>query len=257
MAMIAMVSAKAAPGVTTSVALLATCWPGSVVAADLDPAGGDLTAGWLGGQPYPERSMLSFAIDAEGANEWAPAMLHSHLQPVAGAPHCSVLAGLPDPARIQFVRGSAWHRLAHALAGISRPQPDGVDVIVDCGRFGPDTPLSVLSAADLVLVALRPQQRHVASAQHLVGRLGQMIGSDRLGLAVCATSPFRTIDAEQRIGVPAVVALPHDARCARVFSDGGRRPVGFRRSRLIRAATHTAQRLHDVLNHDQSSAVAA
>ena len=44
--LIAMTSAKGAPGVTTAALALALSWPRRTVLAELDPAGGDVLAGY-------------------------------------------------------------------------------------------------------------------------------------------------------------------------------------------------------------------
>jgi hypothetical protein len=256
MAMIAMLSGKAAPGVTTSMALLATVWPAPVVIVDADPAGGDLTTGWLAdssvkGLLYPDRSVLSFAIETQRLAVGGRNLLEPHLQPVTGVPHCLLLAGLADPAQIRFMEPAAWHRLAAAFADLGRHRPRGADVLIDCGRFGPHTPLPLLCAADLVLIAARPQLRHTNAARCLISQLRSIVDPGRIALAACATSTFRTLEMERRIGIPAVVELPDDRRAARVFSDGVRRPVGLGRSRLVRAATRNALRLHETLDRDQ------
>ena len=48
--LIALCSAKGAPGVTTSGLALALSWPRPVVLAELDPAGGDVLAGYGRGE---------------------------------------------------------------------------------------------------------------------------------------------------------------------------------------------------------------
>jgi hypothetical protein len=254
--MIAMVSAKAAPGITTSVSLLATAWPTPVVVVDADPAGGDLASGWLsgvcmGGLTHPERSVVSFAMDTREHDD--PGALVRYLQPVLGVPSCMLMAGPADPAHLRFVDTAAWRRLATGLSGISRPQSCGVDVLVDCGRFGPATPLALLCAADLVLIGVRPARRHAVAARCLATRLGSVLEPGRLGLAVCAASTLTTLDMERWVGLPAIVELPSDQRVARVFSDGARRPTGFHRSRLLRAAVRTSARLHRTLNESTPS----
>jgi hypothetical protein len=259
MAMIALMSATAAPGVTTSVALLAAVWPSQVIAADIDPAGGDLAAGWLGGGPtggllHPERSVLSFAIHTQHLADNTPADLYEHLQQASGAPNCLLLAGLSDPTQLRFVSTRQWRRVACSLSALSRRRQNGVDVLVDCGRFGPNTPMSVVTAADLVLIAVRPQLRHMATTRSLAGRLHSIIEADRLGLAVCATSTLRTMDVERWTGLRAVVQFPNSPKTARVFSDGDRHLPRLNRSRLIRGAANAASRLHEILNDGQPTA---
>ena len=48
--LIALCSAKGAPGVTTSALALALSWPRPVILAELDPAGGDVLAGYGRGE---------------------------------------------------------------------------------------------------------------------------------------------------------------------------------------------------------------
>jgi hypothetical protein len=246
MAMIAMVSAKSSPGITTSVALLASVWPGPVVAVDADPVGGSLASGWLaGGVAHPDRSVLSFAIGTARSGTSGSDALDQHLQRVPGAPNCLLLAGLTDSTQLRFVTTAAWHALAAALTDVGRSGPD---VLVDCGRFGPATPMALLTAADLVLITVRPRARDRAAASSLAGQLRAVIDPDRLGLAVCATTPLGTMAVEQDLGLYAIVALPSSRKVAMAFSDGTRQPVRFRRSRLVRTAVRTASLLHVVVN---------
>lgn len=249
--MIALVSGKSAPGITTSVALLASVWPSPVVVVDADPAGGDLAIGWLGGRrlPYPDRSVLSFAIEAAQTGIAGPARLDQHLQRVPGTPNCLVLNGFPDTTQLRFVTVDGWYRLADELSELSR---SGTDVLVDCGRFGPTTPMALLRAADLVLIGVRPSLRDRGPARCLAGRLRSMVDPEKLGLAVLATTTLGTADVERHLGLYAMVSLPANRRVANAFSGGARRPVWSSRSRLVRTATHTASLMHVVLNHGES-----
>jgi hypothetical protein len=257
MAMIAFLSGKAAPGVTTSVALLGTVWPRPVAVVDADPSGGDMTAGWLGaasanGLLTPDRSVLSFAIENQRPWPNGTGLLEPHLQPVPGLPHCRLLAGVQDAAAARFVEAAGWARLAAALANLARRGPGGgADVLVDCGRYGSDTPVPLLTAADLIVVAARPDERQAMAARCLAGRLRSVVGPDRLGLMACAASAFDTVRLEEQVGLYVVVALPRHRRVAGVFSDGARRPAGYHRSRLVRAAARAADLLHDTLNNDR------
>src|SRR6266702_2623784 len=212
MALIAMVSAKSAPGITTSVALLASVWPSQVVVVDADPVGGSLATGWLGGLAYPDRSILSFAIETANSGVSGPAKLDRHLQRVPGVPDCLLMAGLTDSTQLRFITSAAWHRLANA-----------------------------------------PRERDWGAARCLAGQLRSVTDADRLGLAVCATTPLGTMATEQYLGLYAIVALPNNRRVAMAFSDRSRRSVGFGRSRLVRTAARTASLLHVVVNKDQST----
>jgi hypothetical protein len=252
-AIIALVSGKSAPGITTSVALLASVWPRPVVAVDADPAGGDLAIGWLGERrlPYPDRGVLSFAIESARTGAGGPATLDQHLQRVPGVPNCRLLTGFADMTQLRFVTVDGWYRLADELSELSR---SGTDVLVDCGRLGTTTPMPLLRAADLVLIAVRPNLRDRGPARSLVGRLRSMVDPEKLGLAVLATTRQGTADVERHLGLYAMVSLPANRRVAMSFSHGARRPVWSSRSRLVRTATHAASLMHVVLNQDRSTA---
>lgn len=255
MAVIAMLSAKSAPGVTTSVALLASQWPGPVVVADADPAGGDLAFGWLGslaaaGRIQVDRGVLSFVHESRIRDGTTPSRIEPHLQRVPGGRDVDVLVGLARrPAGARLVETADWARLAGELADLGRPQPDGVDVLVDCGRYGPETPWPLLDRADLVLITMRAHRRYLFAAGALAATLRSRIEPQRLALAICGSTPARARESARVLGLPAEVELPHDLRTARVFSDGASAPYVRRRPKLVRAAAAAADRLHQVLNH--------
>ena len=249
MTMIAMVSAKGAPGVTTSVAALASVWPAPLVVADADPAGGDIVGGWLGasaaaGRLRRDRGVFSYATRARHLGAGAQAMLDPHLQPVPGAPNVRLLAGLDGPEQSRLVDMSDWRRLGRQLADLGGGGGRTADVLVDCGRWGADTPWPLLTAADLVLITVRPQRRYVLLACPFVTTLRKMIPVERLGLMMCGSTPLRTTETEHCLGLPAVAELPEDRHTARMFSDGGHSVLSWRPSRLLSAAGHAAEQLH-------------
>src|SRR5690349_8055088 len=62
MAIIAFVSAKGSPGVTTTALACALSWDRPVLLAECDPAGGDLLAGYLGKLEIPPMGLLQLAV---------------------------------------------------------------------------------------------------------------------------------------------------------------------------------------------------
>lgn len=243
MSVVAVVSGKASPGTTTSAAALAWAWPSPVVLADCDPAGGDLTAGWVSGWVLSgwlrrDLGVLSFATATRHERSVSQETLRSHLQSVPEAPRVRLLAGLQDAAHASSVGESGWRRLADVLAELS-----DMDAIVDTGRVGPSTPWPVLWRADLVLVAVRPLPRHVIAARAALGVLRRQVDPGRLGLLECAASPAADRALTRALDVPVWVELPEDRRVAAVFSDGLEEPFGLARSRFARAAQSAAERL--------------
>jgi hypothetical protein len=254
MAMIALLSAKGAPGVTTSAAVLGYAWPGPVVVADCDPQGGDLAVGWLANWWLnrwlrPDRGVLSYVTATR--HDGVPSKdidFTMHLQAAPPAPHVRLLTGLTDPAQIAAVGESGWQRVATALTRLPHIDGQPVDAIVDCGRFGPKTPHSLIAAADLVLVAVRPTHRHFVSARAVVDILRRRVPPDRLGLAMCGSTTAGLVAARNLLKLNCGLVLPEDPAASAVFSDGASTPRGFERSALVRAARQSAVHLHATLN---------
>lgn len=249
MAMITIVSGKGSPGGTTTLAMLAAAWPAPVLLADCDPAGGDLAPGWLGhwvvnGFLRTDLGVLSHAIATRHATAGDPATLNAHVQPVPPARHVGLLSGLSTPGQHTAIGTAGWTRLTVALAAFKTAAGHPADALVDLGRFSSATPWPVLLAADLVLVAVRPTQRHVLAARPVLAELAERILPQRLGLAVCATTPAGTREVRVALGREAAVEVPVAARTAAVFSDGIDGGTPPHRSPLLRSARRVARRLH-------------
>ncbi|KAA9159428.1 hypothetical protein FPZ12_020195 [Amycolatopsis acidicola] len=247
--MITIVSGKGSPGATTTLAALAAGWPAPVLLADCDPAGGDLATGWLGqwivdGAIRSDIGVLSHATATRHATSGDPGTLAEHVQAAPPARHVGLVAGLNTPGQHAAVGSPGWTRLTVALAAFETAQGFPADALVDVGRYGPLTPWPLLLAADLVLVAVRPTQRHVLAARSMLTELGERIAPDRLGLAVCASTSAATREVRAALGREIAIEMPTDARGAAVFSDGLDAGALPRRSPLLRSARRAARRLH-------------
>jgi cellulose biosynthesis protein BcsQ len=252
MAMIVLLSAKCAPGVTTSVAALAYSWPAPVVVADCDPQGGDLAAGWLAdsflkGWLHPDRGVLSFATATRHDTEPNKDILAAHLQVIEPAKHAWILTGLSNPAQGYAIGDDGWRRISTALAQLSRDTHNPVDVVVDCGRISPATPWPLIAAADLVLLAIRPVHRDLISARPAIEMLRRSVPLDRLGVALCLATTTGVITARNLLRVNVGLALPEDRHAAAVFSDGVEASRRLDRSALVRAARQAATHLRQAL----------
>lgn len=237
--MIALCSAKGAPGVTTSGLALALCWPRPLVLAELDPAGGDVLAGYGRG----EVSAGGLADLELAARRGGPARhLDAQLMRLDAEGRVRLLPGLADPAGARHVD---WDRLATVLASV---EGGAVDVVADCGRLHAEHfPLPAVRRAAAVVVvtgstlrAVRAAARAIAELQAEKGR-GGMLGA----LVVGAGEPYGEREIGEALGVPVVGSLPRDAKAAAVLSDG--EPAGrlFAQSALLRAARAVAARLAD------------
>jgi hypothetical protein len=247
MTIVALLSGKASPGVTTTAVALAAAWPGPVALVDADPAGGDIVPGWLShwwvsGVIARERGIVSFAAASRGLPVQAlPAeALAGHVHVVPTARHVMVLPGVAHQAEAEALTEAGWQQLAAALRDLTHA--DGPDVIIDAGRINPvDSPWPLISEADRVLVGVRGSLRHLNAAHTACRVLDEVLDRDQLGLAVCAGGDRRQI--QNALDLPIEIELPRDPSAASGFSDGGTHPRQWQRSLLWRSAALAARRL--------------
>lgn len=249
MALIAIGSAKGAPGVTTTALALASVWPVPVVLADCDVSGGDvgIRIGSASGGPLdPDRGLLS--LGAAARHGFGPRTVAEHLQTLLGG--LEVLGGLRSPEQAAGL-DALWPALGPALRGLP-----GADVVLDVGRVGAGGPAQTLmDAADLVVLVTRTD---VASLFHTRERLVSLTRSTRAAsvddvrTAVVLVSPAkdrRGRDTARQVftrppgelretGADAVWTLPFDERGARLFA--GEAVPRPERTALVRAAVQIA-----------------
>jgi MinD-like ATPase involved in chromosome partitioning or flagellar assembly len=230
--LIALCSAKGAPGVTTSGLALTLSWPRGVVLAELDPAGGDVLAGY----GRAELTVGGLAeLELAARHDGLAGRLDAHFLQLDTAGRARLLPGLADPATARHVD---WERLAAALASV---EDGAVDVVADCGRLRAEHfPAAVLRRAAVVVVVTGSTLRAVRAAAQTVAELrreGNGPGWQAGALAAFVVGPGEPYG-EREIGV-----LPRDAKAAAVLSDGA--PAGrlFTQSALLRAARSAAVRL--------------
>jgi hypothetical protein len=224
MAVIALTSAKGSPGVTAAALTLTLTWPGEVVLAECDPAGGSILAGYLAGALPADRGVRELAVAALRGEDlrqhWWGQLVDLH------PPHRRrlLLPGITDPAQSGTLR-PVWDRLAEFFADLERT--DGYDVIIDCGRLAtPNPPWPLLLRADVVLLTLRPTLPGMSAAvptvralRHQLAEQGAGIGSLALLLTGGGDQRGRTVATE--LATTVLAELPDDPRTARVLSHGG------------------------------------
>lgn len=236
--LVAFASVKGAPGVTTSARVLASVWPEDVVLADCDPAGGDLaltSRATDGGPLDPDTGLLSLA--AQARRGLGPDGVADHLQTIEGG--LRVLSGVSGPEQVHGF-GPVWPTIGAALAGLQ-----GTDVLADCGRLAPSTPvLPVVAAADALVLVVRPRLVELA---HLRERLRWLAGVHEttmpmppVGVVVADARDRDVIRGLRRmllragLDVPVLGHLADDRRAAEVL--GGEVNRGISRSILVRSA---------------------
>lgn len=174
MSVVALASAKGSPGTTVTGLALAWAWPGDVVLADVDPAGGDLALRCRdsSGAPLdPDLGLLTLGAAARRGAEGTT--LAEHLQDTwLGFP---VLAGAPAPEQLGGIAG-VWGQLPGVLA--EHP----ADVLVDVGRVVPGGATQpVLLGADAVVVVVRPDLEGVAQLRARLRGLAAALRLDQPG----------------------------------------------------------------------------
>lgn len=240
MTALALVSAKAAPGVTTSALLLAAVWPSPALLVEADPAGGDLRYFLRNADGQPLRADLG-VVSLLAAHTLTGVVtdrrLLAHAQQLQGG--LPVLVGPGSPAQAQALRGQ-WPQLATAIASCEQV------VVADLGRIDAQrtSDLTLLQAASLVLVVCQGSAASLAHARDLLARLaGHGVGAQGLLIGTGAQRD----DAQHALGV-AVHLLPHDPSAAgALLGQSWSRKLD--RSPLVAAGRRTATLLHEQLHH--------
>lgn len=231
MTVVALLSAKHSPGVTTAAVALATTWPDKrrVIVAECDPAGGDIAA--RNGLPL-EPGITTLAASSRHGFDTRTLTTHSQ-QLESGT---EVLVG-PTSAE---QAGVALSALAAHVGPVLQTDPQ-IHVLADCGRVdgrGPAWPLA--KRADIVLLVTRPDLAGVEHARSRLELLKQLPG--QLALLLVGESPYSgaEIGASLRCEVIGVLADDPPAADALVGGQSGRR---LSRSLLLRSARTLAEAL--------------
>lgn len=247
MALIAVASAKGAPGVTTLAVALAALAPRRAVLADLDPAGGDIVLRYPApdGSPLdPDRGLLSLGADVRRD---AAAPFPPHVQLVSGG--LEVLVGASSPEQMTAL-GPVWP----ALGRILHDAPER-DVVADCGRVSTGSPtLPVLQAADLVLFLARDSVEQLAHLRDRLQTLGPLLGhSARLAVAIVAPEKSRaTVGDTQRLldssglHVPVLGVVADDPKGARLLQGVSAGSAG--RSTLVRSVRSLVPQVYGLVS---------
>ncbi len=242
----AVTSGKSAPGVTTSTWALALSWPGPLIAADCDPAGGDMAAGLLPGRVSQDRGLLSWSAAArrDRPASGGASMLAAHAVELPEAPGVWLLPGFTNATQGYSFTDEVWERLALVLERSAAAT--GRDALVDTGRLvGQPANWPVLRAADRVLVTVRPSVRSVHAALDLTGRLRDELGDlSKVAALVVGDGPYSAREVASALGLPLAGTLPTDRPAAAALSDGAQATMrSLQRSALLKAAGGLARNL--------------
>jgi hypothetical protein len=229
--LIALVSAKGSPGVTTTARALAATWPADrrVMLAELDPAGGDLAPRFgLGADPGVVQLGSAFRRGLEPDDVW------SHTQTLPGG--VAVLVGPPSADQARAMR-DIWPTLGSVLA---RMGPD-TDVIADCGRLSPGSPaVDVLHRAAVVVVVSRPTIEGIA---HLRTRVAAPLTRTPLAILLVGEQPYSPAEVAGVVDARVLGAVADDERAAALLAGRAGNQASLRRSALVRSVRAVSERL--------------
>ncbi|MEV5695733.1 ParA family protein [Micromonospora globbae] len=237
MAIIALVSAKGSPGVTTSALAAALTWHRRLVLAECDPAGGSILAGFLGGALDGPRGIGELAVAELRDGNLETAFWSQLVDLDAPRRERLLLPGVVDPAQSGSV-APLWQRFADYFAGLEHGTPS-YDVLVDCGRLHvPHPPWPLLRAAAVVLVVTRAELPDLSGTRAMVRAIERDFSEHRvppgtLRLLLVGDGHGRT-EVSRALRLPVIARLPHDPRTARVLTVGGNVRAG---RPLMRAAS--------------------
>lgn len=220
--MIALVSAKGSPGVTTAALALAASGGDDTLMVEIDPSGGSIEC-WTGTPSEPGllrvASGLRRSLDAEvvvtGARLVPPGVSVVHA-PTSGRLAESTIAAIGE-------------RLTIAMAESDRM------VILDAGRWcRTQSTARRIAGCDVVAIVCQPTLSGVESARALIEPMQAVTGQAPVILLI-GDRPYSAAEVSAAIGLTVIGVLPWDPGSVNTLltSGVGR---GWSRSRLARSA---------------------
>jgi hypothetical protein len=267
MTLIALTSAKGAPGVTTTALALAMQWPRPVVLVEADLAGPSILHGFFLSQVAQDIGLGPLAVAhrhgdlgshlreqaislTDGATVFMPARHHMLAAIPDGARTASKLyvPGIPGPQTAPAVR-DIWEDLAIELVSLER---GGVDAIVDMGRLNiADDREPILQLADQVLVTTGSRLPDVMSAATLVTR--RLAGLEQAAadltnistLVIGPGRPYPVSEITSSLHVANAGSISWDPVTAEVFAVGAEPTHRYANSPLIKSVNAAIGTIHD------------
>jgi hypothetical protein len=237
-------SAKGSPGVTSAALVLAAAWPRPVVLLEADPSGGDLAyrcRSASGGPLSTSPSILGFV---SAARKDRVTSLRGWTQRLGCG--VDVVPGINVPSQ---ARGMAdlWAPLTSAA------RSSDIDVIVDVGRLGRDSPTAALvDVADVQGAVLTPTLDSVMHTRELLKDIGPSAGGHTVPLVVgrARTASADRQDVDEVMGQEGLILdrsahLPLDHPGLSALENGASSTGRVRTSHVVRAARAFAQGLLD------------
>jgi len=236
MAIVAITSAKGAPGVSTTALAMALAWPRPVMLLEADAAGSSsFLAGYLQGQTRHDVGLVDVAM-AHRDGDLLTSIHHSSI--ALPGKHARIVPGLTSPVQAKTV-APVWEAIAAALRKLER---QGTDVIIDAGRMGTlGGPQPLLRTSDAVLLATRTNLPAIAAARVVAPLLaedlqGRGLGPDVLSLLLIGQGkPYTAQELTAAIRLPVTASIAFDPDNAAAISLGAPPPRRFQRSAFVRS----------------------
>lgn len=241
MSLIALTSAKGAPGVTTTALALTWAWPAAtgrgVLLADVDVAGSGIAPGLLS-EPTVDTGLLALTTDRTPDAE----AVRRHSLALDPGGDRMVLLGLTDPAQARALTG-AWPALAATARTLGE---EGVDVVADVGRLGAaHEPTVLLEQADVTVLVTGSDLTSLAVARPALRRLHALRGpaAPVMVVVVGEARPYTAAQIATALDLDDVPVLAHDPTTATTLTSGTFATRGLDRSALVRSARVLATHL--------------
>lgn len=248
MAVIAMTSASASPGVTTTALGLALLWPRPVLVIEADPTGGSgLLAGYFRGSREYESGVIELALTSLNLAD----ALADVAQPIEAGSQVSFIAGTRSHTQASALR-DLWEPLSGALSEL---ESTGQDVIVDAGRLGlVGAPEPLLAGADLTLLVTRSDLPAISAARSWADAASRgRLRWQHAGLLVVGPGqPYSDREVARVLGLPMVAALADDPESARVFHRGATPGRRFQTGPLARSLQAAIAAIHSAVSHHRA-----
>ncbi len=251
MAYLVLSSTGGAPGVTTLAVGLALTWPRPVLLADCDPGAHQaILAGYLRGQSARGKGLIRVAEAHRDRRQLRDVVMDQTIPLTNESTHPRrFLPGFAKPGSANLFRG-AWADLADTF---DRFGDDGMDVIIDAGRVGPEgLPAPLVERAAIIGIVTRSSLRAIMSASiHATTFHDQahLLTTDHaLGLFLIGEGhPYGRKEVSRALGMPVLASIADDTGAAGYLSDSTSRPRRFDASPLAKSLHNAAHQLAERL----------
>lgn len=236
MAVIALTSARGAPGVSTTALAMALTWQRPTLLLEADTTGSStFLAGYLRGTIGHDVGLVDLAM-AQRDTDLLTSIQRSSIALPGG--HARLVPGLTSPVQARTV-APVWDTIA---TGLHQLNQHGTDVVVDAGRLGAlDGPQPLLRAADAVLLVTRATLPAIAALRAAAPVLRDDLhergaGVDVLSLLVIGQGrPYSAKDISTALDLPVAACIDFDPVNAEVLSVGAPAHRRFQQSGFVRS----------------------